>query len=125
MPYTPPKKTKIQYHISEVAKMFEVNISLIRYWEKEFTILKPHKDGRGTRYFKPKDIDNLHLIYNLLKEQGLTLEGAKKKLKDNREQTFKNFDVIKRLKHIKAKLLLIQDELDAQESTSEATDTSV
>ena len=121
MPYKPPKIEKIQYHISEVAKMFDVNISLIRYWEKEFPILKPHKDGRGTRYFKPRDIDTLHLIYHMLKEQGLTIEGAKKKLKDNREQTYKNFEIIKRLTLVKSKLLLIREEIESADSISKST----
>ena len=111
MPYKPPKIEKIQYHIGEVAKMFDVNVSLLRFWEKEFNILKPHKDGKGTRYFKPKDIETLHLIFHLVKEQGMTLEGAKKKLRDNREQTIKNFEVVKRLSHLKAQLLLLRDEI--------------
>lgn len=111
MPYKPPKIEKVQYHISEVAKMFDVNISLIRYWETEFSILKPHKDGKGTRYFSPKDLDTLHLIFHLVKEQKLTLSGAKKKLKDQREQTLKNFEIVKRLLRIKTELETIKEEM--------------
>ena len=113
MPYKPPKIEKIQYHIGEVAKMFDVNVSLLRFWENEFDILKPHKDGKGTRYFRPKDLDTLHLIYHLVKEQGMTLEGAKKKLKDNRQQTLKNFDIIKRLTTIRAQLQSLKEELES------------
>ena len=112
MPYKPPKIEKIQYHIGEVAKMFDVNVSLLRFWENEFDILKPHKDGKGTRYFRPKDLDTLHLIFHLVKEQGMTLEGAKKKLKDNRQQTLKSFEIIKRLTKIKAELLTLKEEMN-------------
>lgn len=111
MPYKPPKIEKIQYRIGEVAEMFDVNVSLLRFWENEFDILKPHKDGKGTRYFTTKDIDSLHLIYHLVKELGMTLEGAKKKLKDQRQRTVKNFELVKRLTKIKAELLSIQEEM--------------
>lgn len=122
MPYKPPKIEKIQYHISEVAKMFDVNLSLLRYWENEFSILKPHKNAKGTRYFTPKDIDTLHLIFHLVKEQGLTLDGAKKKLKDNREQTHKNFEIIKRLTKVRAQLITLNEEIETDESTKEEID---
>lgn len=112
MPYKPPKIEKIQYHIREVADMFDLEVSAIRYWEKEFSMLKPHKDGRGTRYFKPKDLDILHLIYHLLKEQKLTLEGAKLKLKNNKAQVFKNFEVVKRLSIIRAELVAMREQVD-------------
>lgn len=78
------KSAKLYYSIGEVSKMFDVNTSLIRFWEKEFSILKPKKNAKGNRLFTQKDVDNLHIIYNLVKERGFTLEGAKKKAK--REQ---------------------------------------
>ena len=112
MPYRPPKIEKIQYHIGEVADMFGVNVSLIRHWENEFDILKPHKDGKGTRYFRPKDLDTLHLIFHLVKERGMTLDGAKKKLKDQREQTLKNFEIVKRLNAIRADLVILKEEIE-------------
>ncbi len=121
MPYKPPKIEKIQYHIGEVAKMFDVNVSLIRFWENEFDILKPHKDGKGTRYFKSKDLDTLHLIFHLVKEQGMTLEGAKKKLKDQREQTLKNFEIVKRLTRIKSDLVTLKEEIE--DKPKETSDT--
>ena len=77
------KSTKMYYSIGEVSKMFNVNTSLIRFWEKEFSILKPKKNAKGNRLFTQKDVDNLHVIFNLVKERGFTLDGAKKE--DERE----------------------------------------
>lgn len=85
MPYKETDTIKLYYTIGEVAEMFNVNTSLIRFWEKEFDIIKPKKNKKGNRLFTPEDIDNFKVIYNLVKEQGLTLEGAKKYLKENRK----------------------------------------
>ncbi len=106
---TDKKEEKLYYTIGEVAEMFKVNVSLIRYWENQFSILKPKKNKKGNRLFTSKDIDNLHLIYYLVKEKKLTLEGAKLKLKENRENTVQNFEVVKHLKKIKSMLLEIRD----------------
>ena len=76
---------KLFYKISEVAKMFNVNISAIRFWEKQFDILKPKRNKKGNRLFTKNDIKNMQIIHHLLKERGFTVEGAKKKLKDNKE----------------------------------------
>ncbi len=105
------KIEKLYYTIGEVSEMFNVNSSLIRYWEKEFTVLKPKKNKKGNRLFTQKDIDNLHLIYHLVKERGMTLKGAKMKLRENKEDTLNNFEVIKILKDIKEQLIVIKDEL--------------
>ena len=105
------KNDKLYYTIGEVAKMFDVNVSLIRYWENQFSILKPKKNKKGNRLFTPKDIDNLHLIYYLVKEKKLTLEGAKLKLKENKENTIKNFEIVKKLKNIKEMLIEIRDSI--------------
>ncbi len=78
--------TKLYYTIGEVSTMFNVNTSLIRFWEKEFTIIQPKKNKKGNRLFTPKDIINFNKIYNLVKEQGFTLEGAKNALKINNVQ---------------------------------------
>jgi DNA-binding transcriptional MerR regulator len=102
---------KLYYSIGEVAKMFNVNTSLIRYWEKEFSIIKPKKNRKGNRLFTQKDIDNFHLIYHLVKEKGLTLQGAKKKLKENKEDTEHTFEIIKTLKNIKNMLIDIKENL--------------
>ena len=104
-------KDKLYYSIGEVAGMFDVNVSLIRYWENQFSILKPKKNKKGNRLFTSRDIDNLHLIYHLVKEKKLTLEGAKLKLKENKEHTSRNFDVVKKLKIIKTMLLEIRDSI--------------
>ncbi|MDG5799173.1 MerR family transcriptional regulator [Marinilabiliaceae bacterium ANBcel2] len=112
MPYKEPKIEKLYYPIGEVAEMFNVKTSLIRYWEKEFDIIKPHKNKKGNRLFTPEDIKNFHLIYHLVKERGLTLKGAAKKLKENKEDTVQNFEVVEKLKTIKQSLLEIKEGLD-------------
>lgn len=106
---------KLYYTIGEVAEMFNVNTSLIRYWEKEFAIIKPKKNKKGNRLFTKKDIENFHIIYHLVKERGMTLQGAKMKLKYNKEDSENNFEVIKSLKNIKNLLQEIKDELDAND----------
>jgi len=111
MPYKETKVEKLYFTISEVAEMFNVNASLIRYWEKEFDIIQPRKNKKGTRFFTKQDIDNFHLIYNLVKERGMTLRGAQKKLKESREESMNNFEIIKSLKEIKEMLLEIKEEL--------------
>ena len=100
---------KVYYSIGEVADMFGVNTSLIRFWEKEFDVIKPHKNGN--RQFTKADIDNFHLIYHLVKEKGMTLKGAQMKLRENKAETETNFEVVKRLKAIKEELLQIKDQL--------------
>ena len=92
---------KVYYSIGEVADMFGVNTSLIRFWEKEFDVIKPHKNKKGNRQFTKADIDNFHLIYHLVKEKGMTLKGAQMKLRENKAETETNFEVVKRLKAIK------------------------
>ena len=89
---------KVYYTIGEVADMFGVNTSLIRFWEKEFDIIKPHKNKKGNRQFTKADIDNFHLIYHLVKEKKMTLRGAQMKLRENKTDTEVNFEVVKRLK---------------------------
>ena len=111
MPYKEKRVEKLYYSIGEVAEMFAVNPSLIRYWEKEFDIIKKKKNKKGNRFFTIEDIENFHIIYYLVKELGLTLKGAKKKLKENKEGTLQNFEVVKSLKEIKSLLLEIREEL--------------
>jgi DNA-binding transcriptional MerR regulator len=111
MPYKEKKVEKLYYSIGEVAEMFKVNSSLIRFWEKEFDIIKPKKNKKGNRFFTIQDIDNFRLIYHLVKEKGLTLQGARKKIKDNREDTNNNYEVIKTLSEIKVLLLEIKESL--------------
>lgn len=85
MPYKETDTVKLYYTIGEVSEMFDVNTSLVRFWEKEFDVLKPKKNKKGNRLFTPEDLSNFKIIHNLVKEQGLTLEGAKKYLKENRK----------------------------------------
>lgn len=111
MPYKEKKVEKLYYSIGEVAKMFDVNTSLIRFWEKEFDIIRPKKNKKGNRFFTVQDIENIKLIYHLVKERGMTLSGAKKKLKDNKEDTYHNFEVIQSLTSIKNMLLELKESL--------------
>jgi len=112
MPYKEKKVEKLYYSIGEVAEMFDVNTSLIRFWEKEFDVIKPHKNKKGNRMFTPKDIENFHLIYHLVKEKGMTLKGAQKKLKENRDDTIHDFEVVSKLKEIRGLLVEVRDNID-------------
>lgn len=102
---------KRYYGIGEVAKAFGVNASLIRFWEKEFDVLQPKKNAKGNRKFTPQDIKNLQLIYHLVKERGFTLDGAKIHLKEEKQKTLSNFDIIQKLERVKAELIKIKDQL--------------
>ncbi|AOW17569.1 transcriptional regulator [Polaribacter vadi] len=102
---------KRYYKIGEVAKAFSVNTSLIRFWEKEFVIIKPKKNAKGNRLFTQEDIVNFKIIFNLVKERGFTLEGAKQKLKKNPENIFNNHEIITRLEAVKAELQKIKNSL--------------
>ncbi len=104
-------KDKQYYRIGEVAKAFGVNTSLIRFWEKEFDIIKPKKNKKGNRLFRQSDIKNLQMIYHLVKEKGFTLDGAKKKLKEKPEKIKNNHDIIARLEGIKAELINFKNQL--------------
>ena len=96
--------TKSYYTIGKVATMFKVNQSLIRFWENEFDVLKPKKNGKGDRLFRPEDVKNLKLIYTLLRERKYTLEGAKDFIKKNKKVDEK-FEMIEKLKKLKSFLL--------------------
>ena len=102
---------KLYYSIGEIAAAFGVNNSLIRFWEKEFDVLKPKKNAKGNRLFTPLDVKNLQLIYHLVKERGFTLEGAKTHLKDNKKKTLDKLEIIIKLENIKKQLLDIKLEL--------------
>ena len=111
MPYKEKQIEKLFYPIGEVAQMFEVSVSAIRYWEKEFDILKPKKNKKGNRMFTKKDVDNLKIIYHLTKERGFTLEGAKNKLRENKADTIDNVEIINHLKSIRQFLVEFREEL--------------
>ena len=102
---------KRYYAIGEVAKAFGVNTSLIRFWEKEFDVLKPKKNAKGNRKFTPEDIKNLKFIYHLVKERGFKLEGAKTHLKEEKKKSLSNFEIISKLEDVKNELVKIKSQL--------------
>ena len=111
MPYKEKEPEKLFYTIGEVAKKFKVNTSLIRFWEKEFDILKPKKNKKGNRLFTKEDLDNLHIIYHLVKERGFKLDGAKNKLKQNKEEVVDSVEMVKALKNIRGFLVEMKESL--------------
>lgn len=102
---------KRYYSIGEIARAFNVNASLIRFWDKEFDILKPKKNAKGNRMFTPEDVKNLQLIYHLVKERGFTLDGAKTHLKQGQKKTLDKYEIINKLEAIKKQLTNIKNEL--------------
>ncbi len=102
---------KMFYPIGEVAKMFNVNTSLIRFWEQEFDCIKPFKNKKGTRYFTPEDIETFRTIFYLVKQCGYTLQGAKDKLASSKTQIEKNIHICNSLEKIKQFLLDIKSDL--------------
>lgn len=111
MPYKEKETEKLYYSIGEVAKMFNVNASLIRFWEKEFDIIKPQKNRKGNRSFTTADIDNFRRIFHLVKERGYTLQGAKEKLRQNKDEVFNEVDMIASLERVKSFLLELKKSL--------------
>lgn len=105
------KEGKRYYSIGEVAKAFGVNASLIRFWDKEFDILKPKKNAKGNRMFTPEDVKNLQLIYHLVKERGFTLDGARIHLKEGQKKTLDKFEIISKLEGVKMQLVNIKNQL--------------
>ena len=105
----PPEK--LYYTIGEVAQMLKVSTSLIRFWEKEFDIIKPAKNKKGNRLFRPEDVKNLHTIYHLVKERGFTLQGARTKLTQNTTDTIDKAEVVRSLKKIRSFLEELKREL--------------
>lgn len=111
---------KVYYTIGEVAAMFDLTVSNIRFWETEFDILMPKKNARGDRFFTKKDIENLRMIYYLLKERGYTISGAKKKLKESKNEIQDRIDMIKNLEKIKSFLIEMKNELDKRSDNEES-----
>lgn len=102
---------KLYYSIGEVAQAFGVNTSLIRFWEKEFHIISPKKNGRAGRKFTADDVKKLQFIYHLVKEQGFTLEGARQRLKEDTQKALSNYEIITKLESVKQELLRIKENL--------------
>lgn len=111
MPYREFETQKLYYTIGEVAKMFNVNTSLIRFWETEFDVLQPRKNRKGNRLFTPDDVENLRIIYALVKEQGFTLQGAKDHLRKNKDELAVKQRITSSLEKLKGFLLQIKEEL--------------
>lgn len=105
------KQNRIYYTIKDVAEYFGVNESTLRYWEDEFDIITPRRSSRGVRFYNQEDIDNIRLVYYLLKEKGLTLAGAKKQLKENRSGIVRSNEIILRLRNVRDELNGIRSEL--------------
>ncbi|MDE6374596.1 MAG: MerR family transcriptional regulator [Alistipes sp.] len=105
---------KIFYSMGEVAEMFDVKTSLIRHWETQFSVLKPKRNKKGNRLFSPEDVENLKVIYHLVKERGMTLEGAKRAMKRraaNGDEIRREAELMTRLKHIRTLLLEVREDL--------------
>jgi DNA-binding transcriptional MerR regulator len=105
------KSEKLFYSIGEVSEMFGLAPSTLRFWEKEFPTIQPHKNKKGDRFFTQEDIDHLALIHHLVKEKGMTLKGAKTRIKENRKEAESTFEIISKLQQVKDYLLQIREEL--------------
>lgn len=105
------KKKKLFYSIGEVAEMLGEQTSAVRYWEKEFDIIKPQKNKKGNRMFTAEDVENLQMIHYLLKEKGMTVAGVRKKMSENPDDVRKNHEVIQALKEIRSILLDMRESL--------------
>ncbi len=108
---------KIFYSMGEVSEMLDVNPSLLRFWEKKFDIIRPKKNKKGNRLFSPEDVRNLKIIYHLVKENGMTLAGAQKRLKQNRADIEREMELFERLHAIKALLLEVKQQIDDDSDT--------
>ena len=97
--------------MGEVTEMFDVNASLIRYWESKFDCIKPHKNKKGNRMFTPSDIENFKLIYHLVKEKGMTLEGANNAMKRRGKSVQRDVSILERLQNIRAMLIEVRESL--------------
>ena len=108
---------KLFYSMGEVAEMFDVNASLIRHWESKFEILRPQKNKKGNRMFSPEDVENLKLIYHLVKERGMTLDGARRALKGRGlSGVARDMELLERLQAIRAQLVEVRNELKEPEA---------
>lgn len=111
MPYKEHEISKMYYTIGEVSAMFDVNASMIRFYEKEFDVLQPKKNRKGNRLFTPEDIENFKIILHLIRDKGYTLPGAKEYLKGNFDNSKDNQRIIKSLENLKQFLLEVRDQL--------------
>ena len=108
LPVIPGKR---YFTIGEVSDLCAVKPHVLRYWEQEFPVLKPRRNKKGTRYYTKKDIENLYTIYHLVKERGMTLKGARQKIRDNKEDLEQDIQVVRKLQQIREMLIRIRDEI--------------
>lgn len=101
------------YRIGDVADILNVPASTLRFWEKEFTIIKPRRTSKNIRLYTPKDIETIRMIYYLVKEKGLKLDAAQAQIRSNRDGVSKRFEVVERLKTMREDLLNLQKALDS------------
>jgi len=112
MPYKEFKIEKLYYTIGEVAEILDENTSLVRFWSQKFPeFIKPARNKKGNRLFTADDLANFKVIYYLVKERGMTLDGAAKRMKDNKSGEDRRVDVITTLNKVKERLLEISDSL--------------
>lgn len=113
MAYKEKEIEKLYYGIGEVSEMLSISASSIRYWEKEFDILKPKKNAKGDRFFTKEDIEKVRLIYHMLKEKGYTVDGAKVQLKDKYEEENRKMALIEKLNKVKGFLVEMKSQLES------------
>jgi len=111
MPYKEKKIEKLYYSIGEVSRMLDVPVSTVRFWENEFDILKPMKNKKGNRMFTATDVKNLAIIHRLLKEEGMTMAGVKKKLTGHWDEADHKFEINESLQKIKDLLVELRDSI--------------
>ena len=111
MGFKAPKSEKLYFSISEVAEKFNLATSALRFWEKEFDTIKPFKNKKGNRFYTQEDVNHLALINHLVKERGLTLKGAKAKIKENKDEVEHNYEIVQKLQEIRQFLVEIKETL--------------
>ena len=109
MGFKAPKSEKLYFSIGEVAEKFNLAPSALRFWEKEFDTIKPFKNKKGNRFYTQDNIDQIAVINHLVKERGLTLKGAKAKIKENKDEVEHNYEIVQKLQEIKTYLIEIKD----------------
>ena len=105
--------SKKYYKIGEVSEMLRISIPTLRYWEKEFSIIRPKRSDGNTRYYMPRDIENIRLIYYLVKEKGMKIDAARAELNRNRDNVSKRIEVIDRLREIRDSIARLKEALDS------------
>lgn len=111
MPYKEKKVEKLYYSIGEISEMLDVPVSTVRFWDNEFEVLKPVKNKKGNRLFTQSDVKNLRIIHHLLKEEGMTLSGVKKKMSEKWDETNYKYEISESLLKIKSIIIDLKDNI--------------